>query len=351
MLLDLPPMTLEGARVLHRGALRDGSLGVVNGRIAAAGAPAVDLSGYAIMPGAIDLGIDLGPGPSEEGGLETLAHNAARAGTTTGYVTRRWNDTSARQAFDPLKRASAGSGLDLRARLIVGSHDFDIADQLVRELDDLGLPAVAFMHRKDASGREIDRDTVGIGRVARHFSGLASAFDAKGVRYGSDGDSTAETREWMSMIGARLAFRPAARQAAATARAMGEPIVLSAHDVLTGGTVRRGLAAALLGEGLCDALGSFGSTDAPLRVVQGLVKAGRVPLGHAWALISSAPAGIMRLSDRGALVEGTRADLAILETATLSVAATVAKGRLVHADPEVLARFEPVFGTENLAAE
>lgn len=240
---------------------------------------------------------------------------------------------------------------DILVRLMVGSHEAKEIASVIRQLDTHCPSAVTFSHPSDADRRRIEAQEGGFGAIARRLANLAVALDARGVSYGSDGDITAETREWMSMIGARMVSRPMTRQAAAAARAMGEPVILSAMDVLTGGIERRGLAAALLAEGMCDALGSFGAPDAALRVVVALVSSGRMSLGHAWALISSAPAGIMGLSDRGGLVVGTRADIVLLETGSLNIAATICHGQLIYADTEILSRLEAASSSDALAAE
>lgn len=351
MRLDLPPLTLGGGRVLHGGVLRDGALGVASGRIVSAGPPAVDVTGYAVLPGAVDLGGQVRSDLLPDHALGELANGAAMAGTTTLFVERALTGLDASEEMS-LSGNDLGQGWpDILMRVVVGSHDIEMTDQQLTLVDGQRPAAVTFVHPSEEDRRQSEDRVGGFGTIARRLASVASALDAQHIRYGSDGDVTAETREWMSMIGARMVLRPATRQAAATARAMGEPVILSASDVLTGGTVRRGMAAAILGEGMCDSLGSFGAADAALRAVTALVSSGRMSLGHAWALISSAPAGIMGLSDRGGLVDGTRADIVLMETASLKVSATISAGRLIHADAEIVSRLEDVFSPDTLAAE
>ncbi|MEL7105144.1 MAG: hypothetical protein AAGM21_04435 [Pseudomonadota bacterium] len=349
MRLELPSLTLEGGRVLHGGVLRDGAVGIGAGRIAEPGAPVVDVTGYAVLPGAVDLGGQMAAAGSADHALSALATAAAMAGTTTLFVEQTG------PALDQATGATAANAEkgwpEILSRLVVATHDVDVSAAVLAGLDAQCPAAVTFCHPSEDERSRVEARAGGFGPVARGLARLAAALDAKGVKYGSDGDVTAETREWMSMIGARMVLRPATRQVAATARAMGEPVILSASDVLTGGTVRRGMAAAVLGEGMCDALGSFGPPDAALRAVSALVSSGRMSLGHAWALISSAPVGIMGLSDRGGLVSGTRADIVLMETGSLKIAATIAEGRLIYADAEILARLGSVFSTDALAAE
>ncbi len=356
MRLELPQITFENGKVLHAGVLREGPLSLAHGQLVEARGKSVDLTGFAAMPGGIDLGGEAAPADQVPGSksLENVSRAAAETGATTVFVGLNWTRAAApqvREALADCKITTDRFGVDLRPRIYVGSRDLEGGDALLAAVQDTTGAMVVFVHH-DHEGRPVaERDARGMGAVARNLADLAAAFDRLGIRYGSEGDIEAETREWMSMSGARMVLRPGARRAAATARAMGEPIVLSASDVLTGGTVHRGLQAALLGEGLCDALGTFGNQESALRSVQGLVASGRMPLGHAWALISSAPAAVMRLSDRGGLVAGTRADVTILDEATLAVAGTIAAGRLIYAKAEFLARLEDVFAPDALAAE
>lgn len=346
---ELPDLTLDHGRVLHGGVLRDGAVGLGSGQICEPVATRVDVTGYAVLPGAIDLGGQIGLDQADGPALDCLATGAATAGTTTLFVQQEAG--AAGITTGTADTIGASSWPDILVRLVVGSHQAENIANAVVQLDAHCPSALTFSHPSDADRRRIEAMEGGFGAVARRLADLAAALDARGVNYGSDGDVSAETREWMSMIGARMVSRPMTRQAAATARAMGEPVILSATDILTSGTVRHGIAAALLGEGMCDALGSFGRPDAALRVVTALVSSGRMSLGHAWALISSAPAGIMGLSDRGGLVMGTRADIVLMETGSMKVAATICAGRLIYADAEIRARFEAALSPDALAAE
>lgn len=343
---DLPDLTLDGGRVLHGGVLYDDAVGIGSGLICEPGAPRVDVTGYAVLPGAIDIGGQVNSGTTPGQAMHLLTTGAAMAGTTTLFL-----EQPPGGADNTTHIAEVRSWPDILPRWVVGSHSANDITKVLTQLDAHRPFAVTFSQPGDADRRRIEAQEGGFGANARRLADLAAALDARGVSYGSDGDVSAETREWMSMIGARMVMRPASRKAAATARAMGEPVILSATDILTGGTVRRGMAAALLGEGMCDALGSFGAPDAGLRTVIALVSSGRMSLGHAWALISSAPAGIMGLSDRGGLVVGTRADIVLMEPASLKVAGTIAGGRLIFADAEIQARLGLAFSTEALAAE
>jgi len=351
-----PHLTLRGAQVLGGGVLRPSALAIAGGRIAASSGSDVDLSGYALMPGAVDIGAMAEFRSDLAGSVARLAAEASRAGTTSLWVGVDWPDrhagvAAARRTLRRLTALREGLAVDLGVRLRVGTHAVETAGALVETLPGLAAPFVVFHHPSDRERIAAEAEVGGAGPVARHLCRLAAAFDGLGLRYGTEADPDGQQRERFSMIGARLALRPKARGAAASARAMEEPVVLAAADILEGERIGRSLSAALLSEGLCDALGAFGDPSGPTAVVRLLVERQRLPLGHAWALVSAAPAGILRLPDRGALVAGTRADIAVLDLETLAVAGTIAGGVLVHATPKLLDRFRPTLERQGIAAE
>jgi len=352
MRIELPPLTLRGALVLRGGTLGPGDVHVVRGLIGSAQERMVDLEGFAVMPGAVDIGGLVGPG----GAVPDVSRAAAASGTTTLWIGVDWPDrreglADVAVSLADLGRIRSDAPVDLHVRLNVGTHALETADELLQVLPSLEAPLVVLKHPSERVRAEVEGASGGAGRIARHLCRLADTFDALRIRYATEGDPDGDTRERYSMIGARMALRPGARGAAASARAMEAPVVLGAAEVLEGGQIGRSLAARLLAEGLCDGLAAFGDPAGPRRVVRRLVNSGRMDPGHAWALLSSGPAGIMRLADRGGIVEGTRADLAIIEPETLAVVATLTKGALVHATPAALERFRPALEAGDLAAE
>ena len=66
--------------------------------------------------------------------------------------------------------------------------------------------------------------------------------------------------------------------------------------------------------------------------------ADRLGLPAAWDLVSGGPARLLRLTDRGSLKPGLRADLIVLDD-TGHVGATIAGGRIPHMTGAVAARF------------
>lgn len=188
--------------------------------------------------------------------------------------------------------------------------------------------------------RNMDQARLRGREVPRHLCGLAEAFDDLGVLYGSHNDRDGETRERYCMIGARIAEFPATRQAARAARAMMCPVILGAPNVLRG-TSQSGNVSAVdfVAEGLCDALASDCHTPALALAAWALVDRGLATLPKAWAMISTKPAEIMRMPDRGRLAPGMRADLVVVNSETRIIEATISAGKLSYLAGEAGRRF------------
>jgi alpha-D-ribose 1-methylphosphonate 5-triphosphate diphosphatase len=86
----------------------------------------------------------------------------------------------------------------------------------------------------------------------------------------------------------------------------------------------------LIGQGLCDALASDYHYPSPLRAAFRLEELGLCDLAAAWALVSSGPAGLLGLLDRGSLESGKRADLIVVDPQTRRVEATFVAGRVAY---------------------
>jgi alpha-D-ribose 1-methylphosphonate 5-triphosphate diphosphatase len=176
--------------------------------------------------------------------------------------------------------------------------------------------------------------------IPRFLCHLSEQFDSLGVIYGSLSDGDGETREVYSMMGARLCLKPRVRAAAALARAVGDPVVLSARDVVARPGTEQGMRPIdMIRAGLCTAICSDGGFDALVPAAFAAAERGGLGLPAAWALVSRNPADIMRLPDRGVLDHGRRADLVIVDAASRRVEATIAAGRLTYLTGEAANRF------------
>jgi alpha-D-ribose 1-methylphosphonate 5-triphosphate diphosphatase len=78
---------------------------------------------------------------------------------------------------------------------------------------------------------------------------------------------------------------------------------------------------------------------------------GILDLPAAWALISSRPADILHLHDRGVIAPGKRADLCVVNAQTQRIEATLVAGRLTHLTGAAAQRFLGARSDPAMAAE
>jgi alpha-D-ribose 1-methylphosphonate 5-triphosphate diphosphatase len=157
---------------------------------------------------------------------------------------------------------------------------------------------------------------------------------------GSHDDRTAAERMAWRTRGVPIAEFPETPEAAEAARAGGDAIILGAPNVVRGGS-HKGNASALdlIAMGVCDALASDYHYPSLRRAALMLSRSGLCDLAGAWHLVSTGPARVFGLTDRGSLVPGRRADIVILEQGTHRVAATMGQGRVSYMSGAIAERF------------
>ena len=281
MLQTLPSLRLTGATILRDGALQQRSIAFSEGRITRGPLPEVDLTGYLILPGIIDLHGDaferhISPRPSApfalQTGLRATDRDAAANGVTTAWLAQSWSweggtrgpdfALSLMQALSDYRARDALT--DLRLQIRCETHTVETEARLVEAVRHFGIDYVVFNDHLDeaehmlaARPEEFHFWAKRLGRtsethraalltaqrqrreVPRYLCRLAEQFDALGVTYGSHDDPDGETRETFSMIGAKICEFPTARPAAALARAVGDPILMGAPNVVRGGSQDR----------------------------------------------------------------------------------------------------------------
>ncbi len=351
MVPHLPPLRFVGASALKDGQLTDGPIAIAEGRIVDDAWTDVDLTGFLILPGIVDLcGADLKDfdiNSDVRSALHRAEQAALRHGITTGFVRQGWSLETAEETPATARRAMraaaenrrTGRALsDFHVALVIEIHTTETGHDLIDAAVSHGLRLAYFRdtlddflkhHRGSATVETLEKDKPSQGVVARYLCTLATEFDAMGLRYGSLAVSSAEAREHYSLIGARLCALPATDGVARAADAVGDPVFGHAGEVLKG---MRGSpdTRALVQSGHCSALTSGGEPRAMAEAAWHLVEAGILHLSDAWSLISEKPARLLGLTDRGRLAEGLRADLTILNATTRTVEMTVCAGRLAY---------------------
>lgn len=155
--------------------------------------------------------------------------------------------------------------------------------------------------------------------VDAHLRGCALQWLGEQARVGKvrlvghDPASAAEIEELHDRGGSVAEF-PTTLGAALAARSLGMPVVMGAPNVLRGSSHSGNIAAHDLAQrGLVTALASDYLPFGLLAAVFLLVQQGIATLPYAVGLVTSGPARVAGLTDRGALVEGLRADLVLVQ--------------------------------------
>ncbi len=376
-------LTMTGAEVLLPGeGLSCADFTIADGAIQAEPTGRrIDLTGYLVLPGIIDLhgdGFERHIAPRRgamkqmnEGILSVEAELAAN-GITTAVLAQFYSweggvrgPEFAAQVFQAIAAVMDSTVTDLIPQLRFETNMLDDYAGLAHRIADWHVPYVVFNdhlpHDRLAQGKKPPRLTGQALKAGRnpdaHFEMLLSmharrsevpaaieALSAElielGVRLGSHDDATAETRAWWRDRGVRIAEFPETLEAAEAARSAGDHIILGSPNVVRGGSHKGNASAVeLIAMGLCDALASDYHYPSPRRAALMLTKTGLLDLAHAWALISSGPARVLDLQDRGTLAVGKRADLVILDAETHRVAATMAGGRVSYMSGDIAAQF------------
>jgi alpha-D-ribose 1-methylphosphonate 5-triphosphate diphosphatase len=376
----LAPIRLVNARALVDGALHDHPFTIREGRIDHGPGRELDLSGYLLLPGIIDLHGDgferhLSPRPTapfdKVKGLASVAGELTANGITTAWLAQSWSweggfrsGAAATALLAALGRARGDLLADIRVQLRLETHVIDQHDAVLAAVATHGVDFVVFNnhlpeavemaatrpHRFASWASQTSRtaeEMLAIVRAAEAqepevpaaLRAIAERFAALGVTLGSHDDATAETRAFYRGIGAAISEFPTTVEAASAAHAAGETVLMGAPNVVRGGSQTGNIAAAdLVAAGLVDALMSDYYYPALPQAAWALVDAGTCDLPAAWGMISQVPARIMGLADRGRLAEGMRADLVAINATTRRVEMTLSAGRVAHLSGELARR-------------
>ncbi|WP_192963984.1 alpha-D-ribose 1-methylphosphonate 5-triphosphate diphosphatase [Phycobacter azelaicus] len=376
-------LTLQGADVLlPEGLVNNGELTIAEGRVASgATGRAVDLSGYQVLPGIIDLHGDgferhLAPRRGamkqmDEGVIAAEAELAAN-GITTAVLAQfhSWegglrSPDYADEVFAAIASVKERVVTDIQAQLRFETHMLGDYADLPGRIAATGVSYVVFNdhlpHDRLADGKKPPRlvgQALKAGRnpdvhwqmlkdmhartaeVPAALDAICAELAAMGVRMGSHDDDSANARALWRERGVKISEFPETLDAAEAARAGGDYIILGSPNVVRGGSHKGNVSAVeLIAMGLCDALASDYHYPSPRRAALMLARTGLLDLVDAWRLVSKGPAVVLGLDDRGDLAAGKRADIVILEKDNGRVAATLSGGRVSYMSGDVAARF------------
>ncbi len=375
-------ITLTGARVLRPGGWDDGPLGLGAGQVwDDATGRQVDLRGYDVLPGIVDAhgdGFERHMAPrrgalrERDAGMWAVANELASNGITTAMLAQFWSwegglrgPEFALEVLDSIAVTNPRVPVDLRPQLRIETHYLDAFEQAEHAIKQFGVGYVVMNdhlpHDRLAAGRTPKRLTGQALKSGRNpadhlalmqrlheasdqvpaiMDSLCARLSAQGVLIGSHDDDTPQSVETWSARGARVSEFPETPQAAEAARALGMGTVMGAPNVVRGASHAGKVAAKdIIASGLCDALASDYHYPSPARAAWRCIELGLLNEAEAWALVSSGPARLLGLADRGTLETGKRADLIVMDRETRQIVATIAGGEMAFLSGNVAARF------------
>lgn len=374
-------LCLHGGEVLHPGGPSRAPLSLADGVIVPGGGRKVDLEGYLVLPGIVDIhgdGFERHLAPRRgamkdiDQGLIAAEAELAANGITTAVLAQFYSweggmrgPDFARQVLTGLAEVQGSVMTDLRAQLrfevsmldayadlraLIAAHDIGYVvfnDHLPHDVLAKGKRPPRLTGQALRIGRNPEKHLEMIqglhdamGDVPPALDALCAELRALGVRLGSHDDHSAAVRATWHARGAHIAEFPETLDAAEAARRAGDGVIMGAPNLVRGGSHKGNASAAeMVMMGYVDALASDYHYPSLKRAAFFLVDAGICDLAGAWRLISAGPAGMLGLCDRGTLAPGHRADLVVLEAGSRRVAATIAGGRISALNGAVAERF------------
>ena len=375
--LDLTGAEVLGPQGLHRGRLSFCDGVIVDAPVGRA----VDLSGYLVLPGIVDVhgdGFERHLAPRRGAmkqmaeGLIAVEAELAANGITTATLAQfvSWEGgvrglEFAEQVFTHLRDVGPSMVTDLRGQLRFETHLLDFYDELPAKMAEWGLRYIVFNDhlphdrlQAGAQPRRLVSQALKARRSPENHLALMQALEAEsdevpaaldwlcaqlsaqGIAMGSHDDSSAEGRATWAVRGVRVSEFPETLEAAEAAAAQGGIVVMGSPNVVRGGSHNLNVSAIdLIAMGYCDALASDYHYPSARRAALMLWQNGMMDLTAAWGLVSAGPAAVLGLGDRGVLEVGKRADIVVLERESLRVAATLVQGQVSYMSGEGAARF------------
>ena len=371
--------TLAGGDVLWSDGLQQTDLTIADGLIADAGAGhRLDVSGCLVLPGIVDVhgdGFERHVAPRRgamtdlAAGLIAIENELAANGITTAVLAQFWSWEGGMRRPEFAERFATALGafeasIDLRMQL---RFEFPLVEDIDAVLSFVALHGVGYLvfndhvpHDHLAAGKRVprlegqalksrrspadhlalmERLHAGMPQAWAALPDMVATLTAAGVRLGSHDDGDPETRRRWREIGVPICEFPTTRVAAEEALAADEPVILGAPNVVRGASHKSGGMSAreLLDAGVGNALASDYHYPSPMSAVRRLLAEGW-PLERAWPLVSTGPAELLGLADRGRIVPGHRADIIVTNKDLTRVLAVFARGRPVLLGGELAAR-------------
>lgn len=329
----------------------------------------IDLTGYYLLPGIIDLHGDgferhLNPRPSASFdkimGLQSTERELAANGITTAYLAQAYSweggyksPSYAKDFLKAIEIYSKISQTDLRVQIryeVLMQEDENALLDLIKEFNinyvvyNNHVPVVQklwaeFPRRVEGwanqSGRtgaellrtvnSLEENIIGSHQKLKIFSQKLPDLN---VILGSHDDSSIDERKHYGNLGANICEFPISLTTAQYAKSVSNPVIMGAPNVVRGGSQSGNVAAVeLIVKGLCDALVSDYHYPSLFTSAWKLEDTKVMKFEEAWSLISSGPAKILGLSNKGNLRVGYQADFIVMNLYNRSIEATFCSGK------------------------
>ncbi len=383
-------VVLRSSRVLYRGEIVPADIvidfeHIVEVASYGTAGEAVELGDKLVTPGFIDLHSDavekeIEPRPGAsfpiENALVELDKKLAMAGITTMFhaiafneealVGQRGTETAARLIEEIFKSNAGMLAIDnlVHARFEITS--FSSVEPL-KLLMDLGMvQLLSFMDHSPGQGQfktiekwkeyhkpvyELSEEEAG-GVLARqrdkkqlcldYLKELAGHALERNILLASHDDDTPEKIELMESLGVSIAEFPLCLKTARYAKQRRMTTGMGAPNIVRGRSQSGNISARfLVEESCCDFLCSDYHPSSMLQAVYALHREMGVELAAAFSLVTTNPAQIAELDDRGAIAAGKLADLVVIEDERVAkVIMTMKSGKLIYSGSRCLCSVE-----------
>ena len=371
---------IENGQALLGNEIVETSLRIAGREIVAVGSDhgrgpfGIDAKGLKVLPGIVDLHGDaferqMMPRPGVDFPIDVALIDSDRQaisnGITTVFHATTWSwepglrsGDNARRLLEAIESMRPQLAADTRFHLRHETYNLDAEPEIIQWLSDGRIDLLAFNDHMDSTvaglakpqkrSRTVERTGLSndafdqlVERVVSRahevpasIARLARAAREADVRMLSHDDDSPAMRAAFRSQGVAIAEFPVNEETAREAAAAGDFIVFGAPNVVRGGSHTGWTKASdMIAKGLCSVLASDYYYPAQLLAAFRLTADGVLPLTEAWDLISAAPARAAGLADRGALTEGRRADIILVDDRVAlrpRIVAVIAAGRLAH---------------------
>ena len=355
--------------VLLDGVFQKTPFSFENGIITDQARTEVNLDGFWVLPGIIDIHGDgferhLNPRPSASFNMELGLRSADRElscnGITTAYFAQAYSweggyksPSYAKDLLKALHSYRKHSFTDIRAQIryeilmceptselirlidlykidyLVYNNHIPVAQQLWRDFPER---IETWATKSNRTGSQLMEE---VNHLAKSMSiskerllKLSNQLSKFDIKTGSHDDSNKDERTYYNSLGATICEFPTSMATAQYAKNIGNTIVMGAPNIVRGGSQSGGIAAVdLVKVELCDALVSDYYYPAMSGSIWSLHDNKIMNFAKAWSLISSGPAKVMNLKTKGKLELGYCADFIILDPVSRTIEATFCRGK------------------------